>query len=105
FHHRNDLVGAGGDATAKVAGLEPWNDAFADDDARHRVGQEDARAISGLDPDLVLLGRNQQDDTVVLLLATDPPLAAEPIAIILDRPPLEAVDGRDHELPPGPRLQ
>ena len=105
LHHRDDLVGAGDDPAAHVARLEARQDAFADDDARHRVGQEDARAIAGLDPHLALVGRDQQDDAVVLLLVADPPGAAEPIAIILDRPPLEAVDRRDDELPARRRLE
>ena len=67
----------------------------------HRVGQEDARAIAGFDPHLPFVGRNQQDDAVILLLVADPPLAAQTVAIILDRPPFEALDRCDDELPPG----
>ena len=63
------------------------------------------RAIAGLDPHLPLVGRDEQDDAVVALLVADLPGAAQPVAIILDRPPFEAVDRRDHELPPGLRLQ
>ena len=72
-------------------------DGLADDDARHRVGHEPAGAIAGRDRDLALIGRHEQDDTVVLPLLAQSPGAAEAIAVILDRIALEALDGRHRE--------
>ena len=104
-HLLDDLISAGLDAPGHVASLEAWQDGVADDYARHRVGQEHAGAVAGLYAHLLLIGRDEQDHPVILTLAADPPLAPEPIAIILDRPAFEAVDGRDHQLTAGLHLE
>ena len=94
-HRLDDLVGSGCDPAAIVARLEARQDGFADDHARHRVGQEHAGAVAGLDPHLLLVRSDKQDDAVIFLRVAELPVAAQAIAIILDRPPFEAVDRRD----------
>ena len=98
-HLPDNLVRSGLDPAAIVAGLEPGQDRLADDDARHRVGQEHASAIAGLDADLMLVGRDEQDDPVVFAFLADGPRTSEAVAVILDRPAFEARDRRNDELP------
>ena len=68
-HLLDDRVGAGLDPAAIVGRvlLEMRQDRLADDDARHGVGHVSAGAIAGRDPDLALVGRDQQQDAVVVL--------------------------------------
>ncbi len=104
-HLLDDLLGARLDPAGHVAGLEPGQDRVADDDAGDGVGEEDAGAIAGLDAHLMLVGRDQQDDAIVFAFPADLPRPPEPVAVILDRPPLEAGHGRDDELPARLRLE
>ena len=70
-HLLDDRVGAGLDPAAIIGRvlLEVRQDRLADDHARHRVGQEAAGAIAGRDPDLPLVGRDEQEHAVVLAFA------------------------------------
>ncbi|NLS27699.1 hypothetical protein S2M10_27000 [Sphingomonas sp. S2M10] len=101
LHLLADRLRAGDDAARHVARLELRHDDVADDLVRQRVGHDRFEAIADLDPHLALVGRDDQDDTVVRVLLPDPPGTAELIAVIGDVIALQVRDRRDDELAAG----
>ena len=79
-----DVVHAVLDAAGVVAGAEARQDRGLDDDLRQRVGQDRLEAAADLDAHLPLVGRDDEQDAIVLLLGADAPMAPELIAEILD---------------------
>ncbi len=93
-----DRIDAGGHARADVALAEFGDDLLVDDDVGQRVGQDGLEAIADLDPQLAVVGRDDEDRAGVLALLADAPRAAELIAIVLDRHVAERRDRRDDDL-------
>src|SRR3546814_2401248 len=74
---------------------------LVEDYARQGVGQHGFEAVADLDPHLALIGRDDKQRAVVLVLLPDRPCAAELIAVILDRIALQVGNGRDNQLAAG----
>ena len=72
---------------AKVVGAEARQDRVLDDEAANGVGERAFEAVADLDTHLALVRRHDQQHAVVLVLLADAPLAAELVAVILDRVP------------------
>src|SRR5205823_13225267 len=83
-HLLDDRVGSGDDAPAVIAGLEARDHRVTNDDARHRVGQENCSAVAHLNAGLTLVGCNEQDYTIILALLADAPGATQPVTVILN---------------------
>ena len=69
-----------------------------EDGARSRIRERSFRAIPRFDAQLALLGSDEQERPVVLVLLPDSPGAKELVRIILDRKLPERGHGRDHDL-------
>ena len=82
--HQNDVAHAILDAAGKVALAEARQDRVLDDDLGQSIGEDALETAADLDPDLALVGRDDQDHAIVQLLGADAPMAAELIAEILD---------------------
>ncbi len=93
--HLGDVVDPARDPAGKIVGAEPRQDRIVDDETRHQVGQRAFEAVADLDADLALVRRHDQQHAVVLVLLSDLPVAAELIAVILDRGALQRFQ-RDH---------
>ena len=65
---------------------------------RHRVGQLRLEAAADLDAHLAVVGRDDQQNAVVLAGLADLPVAAELIAEVLDRLALQRRQRDDHDL-------
>ena len=72
------------DAAGIVAVAEARQDGAVDDDVRHGIGEHRLEPAADLDAHFALIGRDDQEDAVVLLLGADAPMAAKLIAEILD---------------------
>ena len=62
---------------AKIAAPELRQDGVLDDELRHRVGHQRLEAAADLDAHFAIVGRDDEQDAVVLALLSDAPLAAE----------------------------
>src|SRR3982751_2297746 len=102
-HLLDDSVGPRFDSTAIVRRilLEMRKDRLPRNEARHGVRHESAGAITCRDPDLAFIGSDQEHDAVVVLGASDLPIATQPVRVILNREALEAVDRGNYELASG----
>ena len=78
----DDGIGTGLDPAGHVAGLEARDDLLVDDQAGQTVGQDRFQAIANLDPDLALLGRDDQHRAFVLVFGAQLPVPAKLIAIV-----------------------
>ncbi len=94
----DDGVSPGDDAARDVAGFEFGQHGGLQDDAGQGVGQLRLQPIADLDAHLVLAGRDDEQDAVVLTLVAYAPGPAELIAVVLDLPPLERRQGDNDEL-------
>src|SRR5262249_16687466 len=103
--HLDDVVDAPADAAGEVARLEARQDRILDDQLADRVGERAFQAIADLDADLAIIRRDNQQDAAVLLLLPDAPVAAELIAIVLDRGALQRLQCHDHQLAGGLALE
>ena len=65
---------------------------------RHGVGEDRLEPAADLDADLALVGRDDEEDTVVLLLSADAPMASKLIAKVLDGEALQRGQSHDHDL-------
>ena len=101
----HDCVCAGDDAAGHVARLELRQDVPIDDVIGEPVGDDRFEPVAHLDAHLVLGGRNEEDNAVVLLLASEVPVAPELIAVIGDLVALQRVQRDDDELVTGGVLQ
>ena len=83
---------------AKSPRAELRQDRVLDDELRHGVGHDRLEPAADLDAHLALVRRDDEQDAVVLALLADAPLAAELIAVVLDRVALQRVQRDDGEL-------
>src|SRR5207248_10786775 len=83
-HLLDDGISAGDDAAAVITGPEARDHRVANDDARHRVGQENSSAVAHLNAGLTLVGCNEKDHAIILALLADAPGATQPVAVILN---------------------
>ena len=67
-------IGAGDDAAGIIGrvGAEMGHDLLVDDLARQCVGHDPFEPVADLDPDLALVGRDQEDDAVIRAALADP---------------------------------
>ena len=96
--HVLDVAHAGADAGREVAAAELGQDRVLDDELRQGVGHHRLEPAADLDPDLVLVGRDDEQDAVVLALLADAPRAAELVAEVLDRVALQRLERDDDDL-------
>ena len=105
----NNPVGQRGPRLEVGSGLEPRHHLLVDDHARKRVGQHRFEPVADLDTRTAmsgrLVGRDEQNGTIVHVLQPRAPRAPQPIAVILDCPPLQAGHRRNDELAPGLSLE
>ena len=83
--HANDGADAGANAAVEVAFAKRRNDAGVDDVRRRRIGEIAFEPIADFDTNLVFRLGDDQYHAGIVLLAADPPVAAELVAVILDR--------------------
>ena len=69
---------------AIVAVAEARQNRAVDDDVRHGIGENWLEPAADLDAHFALIGSDDQEDAVILLLGADAPMAAKLIAEILD---------------------
>ena len=100
-----DVVDPAGDTAAEVAGLETRRYRIGDDDFRQRVGQRALEAVADLDSHPVLVRRDEQQHTVVLVLLAELPGAKQLVGVGLDLLALERGDGGDDKLDAGLRFE
>ncbi len=86
------------DPAREIAMPEFRRDDRVEDGARSRIRERSFRAIARFDAQLALLGSDEQERPVVLVLLPDSPGAKELVRIILDRKLPERGHGRDHDL-------
>jgi len=96
--HRDDVVDAARDAVTVVAGLEARRHGVGNDHFRECVGQRAFQAIADFDSDALFVGRNQQQDAVVLRLFAELPGPEQLVGVRLDLLSLEGGYGRDDKL-------
>src|SRR5207248_10382112 len=77
-------VSARDDPAAVITRLEARDHRITNDDARHRVGQENRSAVAHLNAGLTLVGCNEKDHAIILALLADAPGATQPVAVILN---------------------
>ncbi len=94
----DDGVGAGADAALIVVDAKTRQDLALDDDAGDGVGERALEAIADFDANLALVRRDDQHDAVVAALLADAPMAAELVAVFLNRPSAQRFQRDDDEL-------
>ncbi len=95
----NDRVGAGRDPAGEVAITKGRQNLVLDDERGQRVSKITFEAIADLDPHLAVIGRDQQQRSVVPLGITQTPGAAQLVAVIGNVVALQIRDRGDHQLP------
>src|ERR1019366_3989977 len=85
-------------AAVEVSALKGWQDIALDYRAAGRVGKCSFEAVADLDSNFVLLGRHDKQHAVVLAFLPYPPVAAEPIAVILNAVSLKRIERDHHDL-------
>ena len=86
---------------SKSPALKRGVDRIEDDDLGDRVGQRPLEAVADLDAHFVLVGCDEQQHAIVLLLLAELPVAKQRVGVRLDLLAVERGDGRDHELNAG----
>ena len=72
------------DAAREIALLELRRDGRGDDDLGQRIRQRALEAVADLDAQLALVGRDQKQHAVVVLLLPELPVPEEAVGVILD---------------------
>ncbi len=88
----------GTDAAGEVAAPETRRDRGRDDDLGQGVGQGALETVADLDAHPALARRDQEEGAVVLVRPADPPVAEQPVGVILDGQAAQARHGGDHHL-------
>ncbi len=96
-----DRACPGDDAGAKLAGAKRRKNDVLDDQPGSRIGQRALEAVTDLDPDFSLPRRDDEECPGVFVLGADPPVTAELIPVVFDRPIAQRFEGDDDDLLPG----
>ena len=98
FQHLDEIVDAAGNAAREIARPEARQDGVLDDEAGDGIGQRAFEPVADLDPHRLFVRRHDEQRAVVPALLADAPMAAEPVAEILDLQPLQRWQRDDDEL-------
>ena len=100
---RGNPVDTGNDPASHIVFAELRQDIILDNDTRQCIGHDPFETIADFDAHLAFIGRDQQDQAIVLFrlavtILTDAPGPPKLIAIVGDIVAFETIDRRDDQL-------
>jgi hypothetical protein len=96
--HLRDVADARGRGAVELARAQRRNEVVLDDELGDRIGQRAFEAVADLDAHFAVVGRDQQQDAVVLGRLAQSPATEQLIGVVFDCAALQRSNGRDHDL-------